>query len=239
MTRVAAMCALHYGKEYLREVVAALDPFVGKFIVLYTPEPSYGHASALSCPDSEEELKACCLDNPKVQWHSGRWPNEAVHRAAVRPMIQDVDVVLVADSDEVWEPATVESAIKTAVDGDASHYGVDGFVHFWRSFHQCCRDVWRPVRVLCPKRAHKETDLSATIYHFGYAQSEAIVAYKMSCHGHKDEWRPEWWKDRFLADARIDLHPTVFNWWNAEAFDRTKLPELVRRHRYYDVELIR
>jgi hypothetical protein len=245
--KVVAYIPLHYGAEYLRQAAEAVEPFVDKLIVAYTPHPSYGQPGGnVANPDSEEKLRACCDGiGAKLEWmpligsHA-----EGDHRGVATERCRELgaDLILPVDADEVWNQPALESHLKLAADAPISRYLVQGFVHFWRSFDWCCRDVWAPVRIIKPAGEGETTigGLGDAIYHFGYAQSEQITRYKWTIHGHQNELRPEWLNDIFCAwpQRKTDLHPVVKDWWTAEPFDKSKLPAALRTHPYFDLEVI-
>ncbi len=258
--KVIAYIPLHYGAEYLRQAAESVEPFVDQLLVYYTPQPSYGHpASDVENPDGgrrgEEKLRACCDAIPahKLHWHQVMAPHtEGDHRgAAVATALNlGATIILPVDADEIWEQTALESLLRQAVNfqGGASRFLVRNFVHFWRSFDWCCRDVWAPVRILKPAASGSGGDFTFSddeivgdaIYHFGYAQSEAITRYKWTIHGHQNELRPGWFDEIFLDETRkTDLHPVVKDWWNAVEFDKATLPAALHKHPYYDLRVIR
>lgn len=239
MPKTVAYCALHYGKDYLPAAIGAVAPHVEEVWMLYTPSPSYGHAATAPCPESREALREVAMSFANVRWADGLYRGEGEHRAAIARHAPDAETIVVFDADEVWEETSLLSALAAAREGKARRYGIQGFVHFWRSFSWACRDVWTPIRIVCPRAPNVETQIPGTIYHFGYAQSEALTRYKWDCHGHKSELRPEWLSEKFLANAKTDIHPTTRNWWTAEPFDKRTLPASLRTHPFYDLEVIR
>jgi len=236
---IVAAIPLHYGAEYLRQAVEAVEPFVGRVVVLYTPHPSYGHSTVLPCPDSEESLRACCDGVAhKLTWKRGEWAGEGQHRNEIYNLCPDADLILQVDADEVWDQPSLLECIEYAETHNYRNLLIDGFVHFWRSFRWACRDVWAPVRIIKPGGDGNHT-IPGRVYHFGYAQGEAITRYKWTCHGHQNELRPEWFDSIFMdPERKRDLHPVVKDWWNAEPFDRAKLPESLQKHPYFFRDLI-
>jgi hypothetical protein len=75
------------------------------------------------------------------------------------------------------------------------------------------------------------------IHHFGYAQSAAIVEYKLKVHGHIAEIKPEWFNTVFLDEQRQqDLHPVGSDYWNWET---CPVPAFMQDHPYAALEIIR
>ncbi|HSZ58539.1 MAG TPA: hypothetical protein VK797_22925 [Tepidisphaeraceae bacterium] len=248
---VAGFFPLHYGKAYLREAVEALAPCVDRIVVVYAPRPSYGQAGDLPNPDSEEELRAC-FDPPycsagQLDWHRGDFPHEGLHRQAGYDLCREAgaDLVVQCDGDEVWDTEALARAIARALESPAAIFPIRGpsWIHFWRSFAWCCRDVWTPTRLLRPDRCGPgapQEILDGRIYHFGYAVPEALMRYKWSCHGHKSELRPGWIEDIFCKwpERKKDVHPCVYDWWNVEPFAKDTLPDSLKRHPWYELEVI-
>ena len=232
-------CAIiHYGVEYLRESIAAAAPFVDQFIALYSPLGSQGHRPGIRCPESEEELRSCYdqVANRTI-WHNEQFGEEGSHRRRGYEMAGDA-LILQHDADEIWKSEDLESAIKFAIDTNSKEVCIDGFINFWRSFGYACVDVWQPIRIL-NFNGNGKRSFPATIYHMSYAQRVEIVRYKIMVSGHKNEFRPEWFNDIFLANRKEDCHPTVkHGWWNAMPFDKLTLPKILKTHPNYEKEII-
>jgi hypothetical protein len=239
---------LHYGKEYLRWALKSMD-IAEKIHIFYTEQPSYGFQTDVKCPESESELMQIALDTSnKVQWHR-IGPNrvEGHHRGQIMNFVSDDDWIITLDSDEVMHPGHWESALSEAGKQDCASFGINGFVNFWKSFDYIVRDGFQPVRILRPKnikRRKPQGTVNATIYHFGYAQCAEIMAYKLKIHGHLGDIRnvhgsPENYFNKWAKWTHPDcgityLHPASRDIWvDAEPFDKTQLPELLKDHPYY------
>jgi len=250
-----AYYALHYGKEYLAHSVRSVQDAVDEIHMLYTATPSFGHATAMSCPDSLDELKreAHRFATKPIIWHQGTWYNETQHRNAAVDIAKSVgaSIIAVVDADELWAPMAlaacldfVEKTPKPSV-----HRYRAQFLHFWRSFDNVCRDSSLPERVIDVRQPSGlieslPGDVQVKpVYHFGYAQSDALMRYKWGgCHGHQDELRAGW-LDRFLNwQGQMDVHPTVTDLWNPEATDsetRADVQKLLGDHPYFGQNPIR
>lgn len=199
-------------------------------------------------PDTEEQLKveANRFINKPLFWHRGTWNSEGAHREAIHQIARNsgADQILVVDADEIWDVGVAEEALQASADRPEGTVRVR-FLHFWRSFGWACEDPCMPTRILNIRNDQtKEWYLSpqrVPVYHLGYAQNEAITRYKMDIHGHRGEWRPEWWETKFLnwKPGTIDVHPTCKeNFWIPKPFDRERLKFLLGDHPYFGKELI-
>lgn len=237
---------LHYGSDYLGYSIKSIYDHVDKIHILYTDKPSHGHGSNAVNPDTKQKLidAANLFGDPKgkIVWHEGRWPNEGAQRDTINGIAasDNADVIVAVDSDEIWDADVLTKAIEMSVKGGARNNCIR-MLTFWRSFGNVCYDEMMPVRVICCKRAPGKTSyLEGRVNHFGYARKVEDVAYKIAIHGHKNEWRGNWF-DRYKnwpASGNNDLHPTCHNVWNASPYDKTKLPEYMRQHPYYNLEVI-
>jgi len=249
--RAIAFYCLHYGKEYLAWSIRSIQDAVDEVHVVYSPRPSFGHETGASCPDTEEDLKREAIryaDCP-VHWHSGAFSSEGEHRNAIYPIAREAkaDRILVVDEDEVWAPGAAKAAL-LATAGRPERDVLVRFVHFWRSFAWVCRDPSMPVRIVNPdgQGTWYLDPQAAPVLHFGYAQSERLTAYKQVIHGHKGEWRRDWYERKFLPWApdcgMRDVHPTCVDFWNPEKADAS-LQAAVRStlsdHPYAGAPLIR
>ena len=84
--------------------------------------------------------------------------------------------------------------------------------------------------------------LPTKIYHFGTCQSKKTMEYKYLCHGHKNELRSDWLNEvyyKWTPENQIqNLHPVAHGLWNAEAFDKTALPDSIKAHPNYGKVLV-
>ena len=242
MSRRLAYMILHTGAPYLRYAVQSILPQVDKLMIFYSEKPSQGYQTDILCPDTREQLKA--LAGPDVIWIDGKWNNETDHVNAVRAYTDKYDWLVRLDADEIYPPGMVDEMIRQAEDTDHTRFRVP-FVHFWRCFHRVCRDGSHPHR-LERLRAGDGTektldskDWTWMVYHFGYAMPTKYIEYKMEISGHRPEWRSNWFKERWLANAQRDVHPVMFpHHWHAEDFDKTKLPEIMHTHPYFSKAII-
>lgn len=230
--KTLAYIPLHYGKDYLGYAIESIKDHVDKIIILYTPTPSYGHGSQITPIESEQELKDIAFSaSNKIQWESNTYHHEGEHRNHIDKFSDGYDLVLACDADEVF--ADVEGALKQAYDQNFKRYGVNGFINFWKTFDKVCLDGFRPIRIIKPSGSG-ESEVKTIVYHFGYCISEALMRYKWAIHGHADELRQNWIDEVYLSDRTQDLHPVAIGLWNLVPYDKNTLPELLKKHPYYD-----
>lgn len=240
---------LLYGKDYEEVALKSVEPAVDKFLILYTPIPSYGGDRNFVCSDSREELYAIAQRalGDKLLWiepdHS--YEHEGIHRDRGTNIARDagVDLLVCCDSDELWDLPSLEKAIPQAMVTGARQNRVN-FLHFWKSFSWVNVDPCMAVRLIvphAPEGTEAYLQLDKPIYHMGYAKTNANMRQKWAkIHGHQSDLRPGWldfyesWKP-----GMMDCHPTNSkNFWCPEPFDRTTLPELLKQHPYYDLDII-
>jgi hypothetical protein len=252
MKRIA-FYVLHYGKEYLAWSIRSVQDAVDEIHILYSDRPSFSYETELVCPDSEEELKkeAYRFLSKPLFWHRGHWKNETEHRNTIYGIAKErgIGQILVVDSDELWETKEAAAALDRAAARPERHV-LARFIHFWRSLHWACEDPSMPVRIINVTNKEGTWYLSpqdAPVLHFGYAQSECLTAYKQSVHGHKAEWRPRWFEEKFLpwtpGSSIKDVHPTNGSdfWTPKPTNEKIKriVEELLGGHVYLGREVIR
>jgi hypothetical protein len=256
--RTAAAFAVHYGREYLRWAVRSTAHVVDEIHVFYTREPSYGFATDLTCPDTEEELHQAAVDGVRhlgcpLFWHRthGHASEHAMRGVMQAHVAGRSDVYVVVDADEVWMPATLAEVIEHVWDANRAGRWQARFVNFWRSFRWTVDDQFMPVRIVDtrhPLDVDAQLD-SATqrlpVFHFGYAQRVELMRYKMAIHGHKAEFRPGWFEEKFLpwrpGCGLEDTHPAVNNLWTPRRRDPLlgmAMKWVVGDHPYAQHELI-
>ncbi len=246
-----AFFAAHYGREFLAWSIRSIQDHVDEIHVIYTPTPSFGYQTSLQCPETEEELKkeAHRFLNKPIFWHRGTWRTEGEHRGAIRPIARDrgADLILVVDADEIWDPDTLGEAIEGARQRGAENTLV-GFCHLWRSFHWICNDGAMPVRIIQPGATGTGglPSQKFPVFHFGYAQTPGIVSYKQDIHGHKGEWRADWFQKKFMAwspdNPFGDVHPTNVDFWTPTKTTpdvHAKLKELAGDHPWFEEDMIK
>jgi len=242
--KVIAYYALHYGAEYLAWSVRSIQSAVDEIHVLYSERPSFGHGTSFKCPETEADVyrEAHRFLTKPLFWHKGTWPNEGAHRDSIYKIAQNVgsDIIVVVDADEIWDPDELVQAIDIVRTRSEKNVLVR-FIHFWRSLNWCCEDPCMPVRLIRPngKGDWYLSPQDSPVFHFGYAQSPNLIQYKMEIHGHKNEWRQEWFLKKFIPwtpDNNLkDVHPTNLNFWNPKTLSdkhHKKISQLLGDHPY-------
>jgi len=240
--KVLAYIMLHYGRDYLGYTIQSLYDIADKIVILYTPTPTH-NVSELSCPDTAEQLKQIARSYDKVEWYNIKAKNESEHLSRAFNYTVGYDVAIRLDSDEVWNMDELRKAVQVASQTDSRYIGIYGFIHFWRSFDWMNTDGFAPIRLHNLHSNVKENKfINSKVYHFGYAIREEMMRYKWSCHGHKTEIKSGWmrkWLQWEPGCNCTNLHPVTDAYWGrAEWYDKTTLPELLKRHPYYNLDII-
>lgn len=244
----------HYGACYLQYALRSVNPLVDKSYIFFTPTPSHGHSSSLHPIESRDEIMASI---PANEWDKLVWidthdfTQEGPQRDyAVKTLIEDgADLILPLDYDEIHEPKVLDLMLKEVWDRNIARNWLVNMFHMWRSFSFVCEDDGWPVRVIDTRRLSGTAYISpigtGKIFHFGYAIPTKLLEYKISLHGHKDEWRPNWLEEKWKVWPPVeDCHPTNGRkdngegWWTPKPFDKNKLPDVLRSHKWWDVEPI-
>ncbi len=257
--KTLAFCILHTGRPYLRAAIESIFDQVDHIAILYCPTPSQGYQADIPCPDSRIDLLAEVFAIPgsskKITWIDGKWANETEHVNAIWPYAieGEFDWVWRFDADEISPPGMIrEMAMQAAHERMAAIVALLDppavfrvpFVHFWRSFSRVCQDGSHPVRLFSLHGGDGEVTLDSKlggwfVFHMGYAQPTAYITYKMQVSGHRPEWRADWFKDRWLANAQADVHPVMFpTHWMPEDFAKATMPEVLRKHEFYGMDVI-
>ena len=180
----------------------------------------------------------------KIEWMEGHWEHEHEHCDAARAMTKGYTWKVRFDTDEIFQPGSVDAYIKQAEKSDYQQWRVP-MIHFWRSFGKVCRDGQFPIRL------ERETGTGTgwldsdkeklSIIHLGYAMPTKYIEYKMSVSGHKSEWRPHWFQDRWQPNAQEDVHPVVYlpvPLWNTEDYPKENLPKVLHNHSFFNLHVI-
>lgn len=238
--KIISYTPLHYGADYLADAIYSVLDCVDEVWMLYTAIGSHGHRTARACPDTEPQLRAIAEQaaGEKLRWHAAQWTSEGAQRDSIFTLARDADVVLALDADEIWnEP---QRAIAQALAGEARAWRVP-MVHFWRSFYYAVtNDHAYPHRIIIPARAGGEAYCDVKpIAHMGYAQRSELVEYKQYTHGHRGEWRPEWFALRFARNSHEDTHPTNADYWYPQRVNPWDyLPARMQLHPYANLDVI-
>lgn len=241
--KAVGFCALHYGKCYLAWSIRSVIDAVDEFWVIYSPVGSHGHLASRPCPDSREELWSIATQaaGDKLRWHDGgAFYMEGQQRDLIFQLASDADVVLVCDYDEIYPDGVAREAIERAYAGAVRAYRLP-FVHAWRSFSRVVlHDPAYPIRVYNTHYTNGEETLhTRPVFHLGYAIPADLCAYKLETHGHKNELRPGWFENVFLANAQTDCHPVGSDYWQPESVNPLDfMPSWMADHPYYGLEVI-
>jgi hypothetical protein len=233
--KVMAAYVVHYGAEYLEYSIQSLQDYVDDIHIFYVPVPSFGHRTTVSCPESSKDIQDIAFKYPKVKWRAGWFNNEADHRRAYESFAEKMgyDLVVVSDYDEIWDGESLEKAIKYCETSGKQRFRVP-MVHMWQDFDAVCKDLAQPVRFYKPiGNGEDYVPMKKPVWHFGYAISDKLMAYKWEIHGHKAEMRENWYYDKWVAREIEDVHPTNENFWTAEKYDKRKLPKFMKDHPRY------
>ena len=249
--KILGFVPIHYGVEYLELCLDPLKEFCDKVYVSYTKKPSHGHSAiskgrSVPCPDSRDEIYNITSNSlgGKLIWEEFEsFGRECDHRNTVLKHSSDFDVIISTDSDEVFCKDTLADGIKMTFDSQFRHNGTSNYVNFWRSFDYIVKDGYSPIRMFNLKRPNGVGHgLPTKIYHFGTCQSKKTMEYKYLCHGHKNELRSDWLNEvyyQWTPENQIQkLHPVAHGLWNAEAFDKTALPDSIKAHPNYGKVLV-
>jgi hypothetical protein len=242
--RVIGYIPLMYGAEYLDACIRSMNDHVEQIHIIYTSKPSQGHSTHIPCPETEDQLKEIAFNaSHKIVWHNQNFGSEGEHRNYILKFAKGFDLVFTLDADEIAEEADIKQALETAYKGDKRHYGINGFINFWRSFNHVCLDGFRPYRIVnLNNTGNSLGEVNLRIYHFSTAQDIKTVRFKWNVSGHKDELRKNWVDDVYLkwtAENNFqDLHPVAFGLWNAIPFDKNTLPEILKQHPNFNKDII-
>jgi len=235
---------IFWGKPYLDASLKSLYDQCDKILIFYTDRPSQGYDTDQTCPDSEEDLlKIAEPYMDKIQWITGRYPNEGVHTNIFWQFSKGYDYAFRLDTDEVLPDGFVNDMISQAETRPENIFRVP-FVHFWRSFDKVCRDAQFPVRLY--KLDGKELseaildnpDKKTNIFHFGYAIPDKYMQFKWECSGHKSELKPGWLDNTWANNIQTDCHPVSRDMWDTESFDKNTLPDILKQHPNFNKEII-
>ena len=248
---IVANYIIHYGNDYLSYSVKSIYDHVDKIFVVYTNHPSHGHGTNLVNPETRADIMYAlyAFGDPKnkIEVVDGTFANEGQHRSVVGKHYSHADLILVVDADEVWHENTITKVIPWCLNHPNANCFKMSFIHFWRSFKYVLKDPCTPDRLICPKKrqgiAYPPPEFGP-VFHFGYAREERFIKYKIDIHGHKGEWRNDWFESKFKAwpaNRNIgDVHPTChYNFWGVpQPFDLNGLPSVLKTHPYYNLDII-
>lgn len=250
---VTAYYILHYGAEWLNWSMKSILSLVDNVRIFYTPTPSHGHTTDLQLPIGEDKdilqsiVSSWSMFGSRITWYDcGPFRHEGEHRelAAKICFENNADIVVVVDADELWDYNVLLNAIAYAKDSKARTFRI-GMRHFWRSLWWVCDDPAMPTRIIKRQGDGEEYigDSVGKVFHMGYAQRPLIIRYKQSIHGHKNDWRPNWFTDKFLnwEPGMGDVHPTNVNFWTPKPYTDpdNKMMTLAGDHPYYRMGIIR
>jgi hypothetical protein len=245
---IVGFMVMHYGCDYAGYAIKSVYDHVDVMLVAYSPEPSHGHSSSLTNPESKGDCRKAVFSfgdpQNKIRWTEGTYSSEGKHRDVVWNMYPKADLVAVVDADEVWHSDRFATIRDWVLKSPGRNFK-QALRTPWRSFTWVCDDPMMPDRWYKPGKggdAYVPQEFGP-FYHMGYARKPEYIKYKLSCHGHKCEMRGNWFQDKFIkweTDKTLtDVHPTCENMWTPKKFDREELPPILRQHPYWNLGLIK
>lgn len=245
--KIHSLTILHYGADYLSYSLRSVYNYVDQLHIFYTPTPSHGHRTNIHPIETKKELQVAAYaydPDDKIRWYdmAGVTHEGPQRDMALKTVAQaGAELVLVVDYDEIWSEWSLKSALDFSSPG---RNRLINMIHFWRSFNWACYDQGWPVRIIDLRYQAGEVYLPfetvGHVFHFGYAIRDEIMRYKWQIHGHKNELRPNWFKDKWSVwPPPNDCHPTNDRgFWMPEPFDKNQLPDFMKRHPFWQSEKI-
>lgn len=251
MIKTLAYIPLLYGCDYIQYAIRSVYSEVDTILILYSKKPSHGQKNnSLVCPDTKEqliELISLVDIDCKIIWIDGDWlhENEQRNYAHHYARKEGYNVLVAVDSDEVWKTEMLRDLIKEVYERKASKCLI-WMRHLWRSFNYICDDPMRQERIYYIGTDTKDliyaSQPSNQVWHFGYARSFKDIEYKISIHGHSNEWinsKQVWFNEKYKPfPPTNDVHPTCKDTWQPQLFDKVLLPEIMREHPFYNLKSI-
>ena len=248
--KVLGAVILHYGKDYFEQALASIADHVDEIVVYYTSVPSHGTRTKLRCPDSRDQLKLIA-DKFNCTWFDIsiiRQENE--HRQQYINYAQNngFDQILIVDSDEIHVSEAIPEMLESASKEPFKRVGIRGsqWLTPYRSFNEYVTDGFAPIRVINVNKMDGESFIEkGFIYHMGYCITDELMEYKISCHGHRADFENNntWLRDKwhgFKSGETKYLHPATDAYWiDAQPLDKETLPELLKNHKYYNLDRIK
>lgn len=254
MSKIMSYSIIHYGQDFLPFALKSVEQLVEKSYCFYTPHPSHGHSSTLTNPETRDQIMSSI---PVDQWDKivwidtdNFWDEGHQRNYAVQTLINaGADLIVNLDYDEIHSPENLDLMLKEIWDRNIARNNLVNMLHFWRSFNWVCEDDGWPVRIIDTRQRSGTNYLSPAefgkVNHFGYAITSELLRYKMSLHGHKDEWRKDWYEKYWTPWPPVNnVHPTNDlkengeGWWDPKPYDKSLLPEFMRNHKWYNEDLI-
>jgi hypothetical protein len=245
-TKVLGFMTIHYSGDYLREALLSVRNQVDKMVIAYSHRPSQGHSNKTACPDSHADIYRICNEvlRDKMIWDEKEmYYSEAEHRDVKYKYAEGFDLILTVDADEIM--VGIPEAIEYALSHTERHFGINGYINFFRSHSHFCSDGFRPVRIEVMGRDNQLQNLECllVVYHFSLCQRKEIMEYKYKNFGHASEIRPNYLQDIFYkwsptSDVEF-LHPASLQiWQHAQYFNKEMLPSYLREHPNHNFDLI-
>ena len=241
---IAAYYALHYGREWLKWSMRSIAEHVDEIHVFHVSTPSHGTQAKIPCPETAAELEEISKEFDAIWWNCPHFHWEGEHRDFAVNVLKarGADMILVVDADEIWPSGFLKYSLEVAENAGRRINRVQ-MRHYWRSLKWVCDDLAAPVRILLPNSEDDRENYigQGHVYHMGYAQTPEIVYYKQLIHGHKAEWRDNWFDDKFLGwyPGMEDVHPTNKDFWTPEMISLSVLEDLCGDHPYFGLDLIK
>lgn len=261
---VIAVYCVHYGRDYLEYSIRSIYDRVDAILISIGLESwAYKTRNPID-PDFYQWLKSIPSRFPKIRLIEGVWNSDEDQRNDTISYTHDFDYYFLLDFDEVYDKKSLD-ALYQMVEENPNHCVFKiPFVHFWRSFGYVLQEetpslVGRLFRIsrrrfrfkyscVSGYRKRLSIDVPEDIcicYHFSYARIPSEIAYKLSTWTHSIDIIGDWYENVFLSWPHEPEMENLFPlqgqdnvWIKAELFDRNDLPDVMKDHPYYFIDII-
>lgn len=253
--KIGALMVVHCDVENVAYAIRGIYDFVDAIVVVHSD------TSWAKVKKSDGTLGLLhSLEDPKnkLRIYTGSYPIQKQHRTFAMEKIKEEGCthMFVVDGDEIWDPTSLTGVRQTMEDNPDNWLFRMRFCQMWKNLgyrlepDRYMEVLWRLAddlyfvgnarRLVYKDNRHTKIriDIPGPIcYHLTAVCSDKFMKEKMTTRGYKDKVVKGWFENIWLKwhPEMENLHPTrprVYR--QAVPLDKTKLPEFMKTHRFYD-----
>lgn len=266
--KIAAVYCIYNEEEYIEYSIRSIYDFVEKVIICLGKSPyiAYNRRAreiAKKQDKTEDIIRRLAKNDEKFQIFDGIWDSQIEHRNTGLKYCFDnnFDYYFLVDADEVYrKDHLAEIAKEIAAHPEVGTFAIKCAI-FWRSFRYriTAENVdWTPYRIFkitadCCFIGDNETNSSdkiylinpnrAIFYHFSCARSSKSMKEKLLTFTHAHQIPDGWYENIWLKwpqnGQMTNVHPTEPEKFpKIDYVELDDLPEIMKTHPYYKIEII-
>lgn len=258
---VIAVYVIHYGRDYLEYSIQSIYNHVDKIIISVGLKSWAYNRSKPIDPSFLSYILDLPKKYPKIEIVTGEWSIEEDQRNSTIEYARSFDYYFLLDHDEIYDPTDLDKLYEFVDNHPQNAVFKIPFINFWRSFGYVLEESHpTPVqrffrtgrrfrfKLSCLSGYKARTHINVECckcFHFSYAQTPEAIKYKIGTWMHAPELAADWYEsvfEKWPQNRQMENLFLIANnekvWKRAITFDKIQLPEFMKLHPFYEMDII-